>query len=93
MKLPKIDTEVEDFYTKIVTRFGNGAKIDCSRKYIQKEVLVVIPKIKNLVKKKNLDIKKDVEVLYSKKVTKFGNGAKIDCSKDYIGKEAVVFIL
>ncbi len=92
MKLPRIDTEVENFYSKTVTKFGNGAKIDCSKKYVQKEVLVVIPKIKNLIKKKDLDIRKDVEALYSKKVTKFGNGAKIDCSKDYVGKEAIVFI-
>lgn len=88
-----IGTNVSESYSKKVTKFGNGAKISCSKKYIQKEVLVVIPKKKDLIKKKDLNIKKDVEALYSKKVTKFGTGAKIDCSKDYIGKEAIIFIL
>ena len=33
---------VEGFYEKVVSRFGNGAKIDCPRQYLGRAVYVVI---------------------------------------------------
>jgi putative transposon-encoded protein len=33
---------VEGFFEKVVTRFGNGAKIDCPRQYLGRPVYVVI---------------------------------------------------
>jgi putative transposon-encoded protein len=33
---------VEGFFEKVVTRFGNGAKIDCPRQYLGRAVYVVI---------------------------------------------------
>ena len=36
--------EVETFYEKIVTTFGNSAKIDSNKKYIGKRAYVIILK-------------------------------------------------
>lgn len=33
---------VEGFFEKVVSRFGNGAKIDCPRQYLGRPVYVVI---------------------------------------------------
>jgi putative transposon-encoded protein len=33
---------VEGYYEKVVSRFGNGAKIDCPRQYLGRAVYVVI---------------------------------------------------
>lgn len=33
---------IEGFFEKVVTRFGNGAKIDCPRQYLGRAVYVVI---------------------------------------------------
>ena len=33
---------IEGFYEKVVTSFGNGAKIDCPRQYLGRAVYVVI---------------------------------------------------
>ncbi len=33
---------VEGFFEKVVTRFGNGSKIDCPRQYLGRAVYVVI---------------------------------------------------
>lgn len=35
-------TGVEGFFEKIVTTFGNGAKIDCPRQYVGRPVYVII---------------------------------------------------
>ena len=40
----KLSDEVETFYEKIITRFGNSAKIDAPKKYIGKRAYVVILK-------------------------------------------------
>lgn len=44
MKKIKLEKEIEGFYTKTVTRFGNGAKIDSPKKLIGKEVIVMVLK-------------------------------------------------
>lgn len=33
---------VEGFFEKVVSRFGNGAKIDCPRQYLGRAVYVVV---------------------------------------------------
>lgn len=33
---------IEAFFEKVVSRFGNGAKIDCPRQYLGRAVYVVI---------------------------------------------------
>lgn len=35
---------IEGFVKKTVTRFGNGAKVDCPKEYIGKEVYLIIRK-------------------------------------------------
>lgn len=49
MRKDKINTKTElkiegiiGFIIKKVTRFGNGAKVDCPKQYIGKEVYLVI---------------------------------------------------
>ena len=42
----ELKDEVETIFQKTVTRFGNGAKIDCIKKYIGKEAYVIIRKKK-----------------------------------------------
>ena len=39
-----IDTNVENFFEKVVTVFGTGAKIDCPKEYIGKKVYVIVRK-------------------------------------------------
>ena len=39
-----LDDEVETFYEKVITRFGNSAKVDAPKKYIGKRAYVVILK-------------------------------------------------
>lgn len=39
-----IKDEVEEIYEKKVTPYGNGAKIDASKKYIGKRVFVIVLK-------------------------------------------------
>jgi putative transposon-encoded protein len=33
---------VEGFFAKVVTKFGTGAKIDCPKRYLGREVFVII---------------------------------------------------
>ncbi|MBI5002811.1 DUF2080 family transposase-associated protein [Candidatus Woesearchaeota archaeon] len=40
----ELKDEVETIFQKTVTKFGNGAKIDCLKKYVGKEVYVIIRK-------------------------------------------------
>lgn len=35
-------TGVEGFFEKVVTKFGNGSKIDCPRQYLGRAVYVII---------------------------------------------------
>jgi len=39
-----IKDDVEEIYEKKVTPYGNGAKIDASKKYIGKRVFVIVLK-------------------------------------------------
>jgi putative transposon-encoded protein len=36
--------EIDGFFEKVVTRFGNGAKIDCPKEFLGKRVLVIVCK-------------------------------------------------
>jgi len=40
----KIEDDVEEIYEKIVTPYGNGAKIDAQKKYIGRKAFVVVLK-------------------------------------------------
>lgn len=40
----ELKDEIETIFQKKVTKFGNGAKIDCVKKYIGKEAYVIIRK-------------------------------------------------
>jgi putative transposon-encoded protein len=40
----KIEDNVEEIYEKIITPYGNGAKIDSQKKFIGKRAIVVILK-------------------------------------------------
>lgn len=42
----ELKDEIETIFQKKVTKFGNGAKIDCVKKYIGKEAYVIIRKKK-----------------------------------------------
>ena len=42
----ELKDEVETIFQKEVNKFGNGAKIDCLKKYIGKEAYVIIRKKK-----------------------------------------------
>jgi len=42
----ELKDEVETIFQKEVTKFGNGAKIDCLKKHIGKEAYVIIRKKK-----------------------------------------------
>jgi len=35
-------TDIEGFYKRTVTKFGNSAKVDCSREHLGKKVYLVI---------------------------------------------------
>lgn len=37
-------TDIEGFLIKKVTRFGNGAKVDCPKQYLGKTVYLVVVK-------------------------------------------------
>jgi len=43
-KLELRDDEIETVFQKVVTKFGNGAKVDCPKKYIGSETYVVVRK-------------------------------------------------
>lgn len=40
----RLDDQVETFYEKIITKFGNSAKVDAPKRYIGKRAYVVILK-------------------------------------------------
>ena len=40
----KLTDEVETFYEKVATRFGNSAKVDVPKKYIGNRVYVIVLK-------------------------------------------------
>jgi len=42
----ELKDEIETIFQKEVTKFGNGAKIDCLKKHIGKEAYVIIRKKK-----------------------------------------------
>ncbi len=39
-----IEDNVEEMYEKVVTKYGNGAKIDCQKRNIGKKAVVIILK-------------------------------------------------
>lgn len=39
-----LESEVEHFFEKKITKFGNGAKIDAPKQYIGKKVIVLVCK-------------------------------------------------
>jgi putative transposon-encoded protein len=43
-KKVRLDDQVETFYERVITKFGNSAKIDAPKKYIGKRAYVVILK-------------------------------------------------
>ena len=43
-KKVRLDDQVEIFYERVITKFGNSAKIDAPKKYIGKRAYVVILK-------------------------------------------------
>lgn len=43
-KLEVRDDKIETLFQKTVTRFGNGAKVDCPKKYIGAEAYVIVRK-------------------------------------------------
>jgi len=43
-KLEVMDDKIETLFQKKVTRFGNGAKVDCPKKYIGAEAYVIVRK-------------------------------------------------
>lgn len=42
----ELKDEIETIFQKTVTKFGNGAKIDCVKKHMGKEAYVIIRKKK-----------------------------------------------
>lgn len=40
----ELKDEIETIFEKTVTRFGNGAKVDCPKKHIGKRVYIIIRK-------------------------------------------------
>lgn len=40
----RIEDEVEEIYEKVVTPYGNGAKIDAQKKYIGRKAFIIILK-------------------------------------------------
>ena len=43
-KTIRLDDQVETFYEKVITKFGNSAKVDAPKRYIGKRAYVVILK-------------------------------------------------
>lgn len=43
-RLSLVDTNIETFFEKTVTKFGSGAKIDCPKEYLGRKVYVIIRK-------------------------------------------------
>jgi putative transposon-encoded protein len=41
-----VDNQIESMFEKTVTKFGSGAKIDCPKEYLGKEVYVIVRKSK-----------------------------------------------
>ncbi len=39
-----LQDEVEGFFEKVVTKFGNGAKIDCPKEFLGRRVYVIVCK-------------------------------------------------
>lgn len=44
--LELVDNQIETMFEKTVTKFGSGAKIDCPKEYLGKQVYVIIRKVK-----------------------------------------------
>lgn len=44
--LEVVDDQIETMFEKKVTKFGSGAKIDCPKEYLGKEVYVIVRKTK-----------------------------------------------
>lgn len=40
----KIEDNVEEIYEKVVTPYGNGAKLDAQKKYIGRKAFIIILK-------------------------------------------------
>jgi putative transposon-encoded protein len=40
----ELKDEIETIFEKTVTTFGNGAKVDCPKKYIGKKVYIIVRK-------------------------------------------------
>lgn len=82
---------------KKVTKIGNGAKVDCEKKYIDRYAYVFIFKkdynFSAEYKKCSFNLNAPNVFLAAKvKVRKFGTGARINCLKRYIGFNALVII-
>lgn len=40
----ELKDDIETIFEKTVTKFGNGAKIDCPKQYLKRQVYVIIRK-------------------------------------------------
>lgn len=44
--LELVDNQIETLFEKTVTKFGSGAKIDCPKEHLGKQVYVIVRKAK-----------------------------------------------
>jgi len=79
-----------DIIEKTSSKFGNGAHVVISRKYLGKKVKILAGKSKIFGKNIKIDFSKS-EIL-ERKASRFGTGCHIIIPKEYAGKKIKIII-
>tara|TARA_Y100000310_G_scaffold239524_1_gene243136 strand:- start:391 stop:669 length:279 start_codon:yes stop_codon:yes gene_type:complete len=85
-----ISFDNRDIIEKITSKFGNGAHVLISKKYIGKRVKIIIGKSKIIRKKIKVNFSESV--ILDGKASKFGTGCHVILPKEYVEKEVKVII-
>ena len=81
-----------DIIEKTALKFGNGAHVVVSKRFLNKKVKIVAGKSKILKNKQEIIIDFSEAEIFNRKTSKFGTGCHVIIPKEYSGKDVKVII-
>ena len=90
--MPNITINLDslEIFEKTAGKFGTGAHVSISKKYLGKNIKIITGKSKIIKNKLIIDFSKSE--IFERKVNKFGTGAHIITPKEYVDQEIKILI-
>jgi len=85
-----INPEHLEVFEKTANKFGTGAHIVISKRYLGKKVKIITGKSKIISKKIKIDLFNS-EIL-ERKSSKFGTGCHVIIPKEYVNKKVIIIV-